>query len=145
MFIRGFVVCGYYYVLTMPHNTPRILDVPELPPNNATYSQAVRLGDVVYISGQLGVRRDGTLPEPFQDEVRQALENVSTVLRAAGSSLSLVAKVNIFVTDFSRLGEMNEVYAGYFPHRPAKTTVEIARLDKGARIEVEVVAAAAED
>ena len=63
------------------------------------------------------------------------------MLQAAGSALSLVAKVNIFVTDFSRLGEMNEVYREYFTHRPAKTTVEIARLDRNAMIEIEVVAA----
>ena len=122
--------------------TPEIIKVEHLPPQNETYSQAVRLGDVIYISGQLGIRRDGTLPESFQAQVRQALENVRTVLRAAGSDLSLVAKVNIYVTDFGKLREMNEVYPEYFPHRPAKTTVEIARLDKGAQIEVEVVAAA---
>ena len=119
---------------------PTILDIPNLPPNNATYSQAVRLGDVIYLSGQLGIRRDGTLPELFEDEVRQALDNVATVLQDAGSAVPLVAKVKIFITDFTRLGEMNRVYSQYFPHRPAKTTVEIARLDKGARIEVEVVA-----
>ena len=102
----------------------------------------MRLGDVIYISGQLGVRPDGTLPATFPDQVRQALDNVKTVLQASESALSLVAKVNIYVTDFSRLREMNEIYLEYFPHRPAKTTVEIARLDKGAQIEVEVVAAA---
>ena len=122
--------------------TPQPITVTAAPPQNQTYSQAVRLGDVIYLSGQLGVRPDGTLPEAFQDQVRQALENVATVLKAAGSNLSLVAKVNIYVTDFLRLREMNEVYPEYFPHRPAKTTVEIARLDKGAQIEVEVVAAA---
>ena len=102
----------------------------------------MRLGEVIYLSGQLGVRRDGTLPEAFAAQVRQALDNVAAVLEAAGSSLALVAKVNIYVTDFSRLAEMNAIYPEYFPHRPAKTTVEIARLDKGAQIEVEVVAAA---
>jgi 2-iminobutanoate/2-iminopropanoate deaminase len=122
--------------------TPQPIQVTAAPPQNDTYSQAVRLGDLIYLSGQLGVAPDGTLPESFPDQVRQALENVSTVLQAAGSSLSLVAKVNIYVTDFSRLREMNAVYPAYFPHRPAKTTVEIARLDKGAQIEVEVVAAA---
>jgi 2-iminobutanoate/2-iminopropanoate deaminase len=122
---------------------PQTIEVADLPPQNSTYSQAVRLGEVIYISGQLGIRRDGTFPADFQDEVRQALENVSTVLQAAGSALSLVAKVNIYVTDFGKLAEMNEVYGPALPHRPAKTTVEISRLDKGARIEVEVVAAAA--
>jgi len=121
---------------------PQPIAVPATPPQNDTYSQAVRLGDVVYLSGQLGARPDGTMPEAFRDQVKQALDNVATVLKAAGSSLELVAKVNIYVTDFSRLREMNEVYRDYFPHRPAKTTVEIVRLDKGAMIEVEVVAAA---
>ena len=120
---------------------PDPVTVTAAPPQNDTYSQAVRLGDLVYVSGQLGVRPDGTLPDAFPAQVRQALENVATVLSAAGSSLSLVAKVNIYVTDFSRLREMNQVYPEYFPHRPAKTTVEIARLDKGAQIEVEVIAA----
>ena len=121
---------------------PEPIAVAARPPQNDTYSQAVRLGDLIYLSGQLGVRPDGTLPETFGGEVRQALENVAVVLQAAGSDLSLVAKVNIYITDFSRLREMNGVYPEFFPHRPAKTTVEIARLDKGARIEVEVVAAA---
>jgi 2-iminobutanoate/2-iminopropanoate deaminase len=123
--------------------TPQPITVAAAPPQNETYSQAVRMGDVIYLSGQLGVRPDGTLPGIFSEQVQQALENVATVLHAAGSSLSLVAKVNIYITDFSRLREMNEVYPKYFPHRPAKTTVEIAKLDKGAQIEVEVVAAAA--
>ena len=102
---------------------PQPITVHAAPPQNDTYSQAVRMGDVIYVSGQLGVQRDGRLPDGFQPQVRQALDN-------------------IYVTDFSRLGEMNEVYREYFPHRPAKTTVEIARLDKGAQIEVEVVAGA---
>jgi 2-iminobutanoate/2-iminopropanoate deaminase len=122
--------------------TPQSITVSVAPPQNSTYSQAVRLGEVIYLSGQLGVRRDGTLPEAFAAQVRQALDNVAAVLEAAGSSLALVAKVNIYVTDFSRLAEMNAIYPEYFSHRPAKTTVEIARLDKGAQIEVEVVAAA---
>jgi len=119
---------------------PEIVPVSELPPNNDTYSQAVRLGNVLYLSGQLGIGPDGRLAEGFAAQTRQAIENIAIVLRAAGSDLSLVAKVNIFVTDFSRLGEMNQVYRQYFTHRPAKTTVEIARLDRGAMIEIEVVA-----
>lgn len=119
-----------------------LIDVPLLPANNATYSQAARLGDLVFVSGQLGV-------DPFsrelveggiQEQTRQAIDNVATILAAAGSSLDRVAKVTIFLTDFAWLRAMNEVYAKRFPHRPAKTTVEIARLDKDALIEIEVIA-----
>src|SRR5215470_14934742 len=120
--------------------TPEPIATPNTPPQNNTYSQAVRLGDSVYLSGQLGTRPDGTLPEAFPDQVRQALENVKSALEAARSSLSQVAKVNIYITDFGKLREMNAIYPEYFPHRPAKTTVEITRLDKGAQIEIEVVA-----
>lgn len=123
---------------------PQPISVPAAPPQNDTYSQAVRLGNVIYVSGQLGVKSDKTLPESFREQVQQAIQNVKTVLEAAGSSLSMVAKVNIYVTDFSRLREMNEVYGPAFAHRPAKTTVEVSRLDKGAMIEIEVVAATAE-
>ena len=119
---------------------PIPIEVSARPPQNETYSQAVRLSDVIYLSGQLGVRPDNTLPENFSDEVRLAIENVRMVLEAAGSALSLVARVNIYITDFSRLNEMNAVYREYFRHRPAKTTVEISRLDKGARIEIEAIA-----
>ena len=122
--------------------TPQPFKIDAAPPLNNTYSQAVRLGDLIYLSGQLGVRPDGTLPAVFPEQVRQALDNVATVLEAAGSSLSLVAKVNIYITDFSLLSQMNAVYPNYFPHRPAKTTVQIVRLDRGAQIEIEVVAAA---
>ncbi len=125
----------------MPSPIP--VDVPAIPPNNATYSQAVRLGEVLYVSGQLGVDpSSGRLPEGVAAQTRQALENIRAILAAAGSSLDRVAKVNIFITAFTQLPAMNQVYAHYFPHRPAKTTVEIARLDKDALIEIEVVASA---
>ena len=123
------------------NNIPKRIDVPAVPPQNETYSQAMRLGDLIYVSGQLGVAPGGTLPEAFSDQVRQAIQNIAAVLTAANSGLDLVAKVNIYVTDFSRLAEMNRVYSEFFKHRPAKTTVEIARLDREAQIEIEVVAA----
>lgn len=124
---------------------PTNIDVPGLPPNNATYSQAVRLGDVLYLSGQLGVdpATRELAPGGIQAQTRQAIANIAAILAAAGSSFRQVAKVNIFITDFSLLPAMNEVYGPLFPHRPAKTTVEVSRLDKGALIEIEVVAAAA--
>ena len=121
------------------------IDVPALPPNNPTYSQAVRLGEAIYVSGQLGVHpaTRELVPGGIRAQTRQALENIAVVLTAAGSRSSLIAKVNIFITDFSLLPAMNEVYAAMLPHKPAKTTVEISRLDKGALIEIEVVAGVA--
>ncbi len=119
------------------------IDVPQLPPNNATYSQAMRVGAFIFVSGQLGVDpATKQLGDGIHHQTRQAIDNIATILAAAGSSLDRVAKVNIFITDFAWLPAMNEVYATRFPHRPAKTTVEIVRLDKDALIEIEVIAAA---
>lgn len=124
--------------------TPERIEVKALPPNNPTYSQANRMGDLIFVSGQLGVKPGSKelAGADIGSQTRQALENIRTILEASGSSLGQVGKVNIFITDFSLLGAMNEVYAEYFPHRPAKTTVEVTRLDLGALIEIEVVAAA---
>ena len=121
---------------------PIPIDVPELPANNHTYSQAARLGDVLFVSGQLGVdpATRALVPGGIREQTRQAIENLEIILSAAGSGLQRVAKVNIFLTDFSLLPQMNEVYAARFTHRPAKTTVEVAWLDKNALIEIEAIA-----
>ena len=96
----------------------------------------------MFVSGQLGVDPSSRelVDGGIQEQTRQAIDNVATILAAAGSSLDRVAKVSIFLTDFAWLRAMNEVYAVRFPHRPAKTTVEIARLDKDALIEIDVIA-----
>ena len=100
------------------------------------------MGGLLFVSGQLGVHpstRD-LVPGGIQAETRQAIENIETILKAAGSGLPFIAKVTIFITDFSLLGEMNQVYSTMLLHRPAKTTVEISRLDKNALIEIDVIA-----
>jgi 2-iminobutanoate/2-iminopropanoate deaminase len=121
------------------------IDVPSLPPNNFTYSQAVRLGDLIFVSGQLGVNpaTRQLVAGGIQEQTRQAIDNIETILKAAGSGLDRVAKVTIYLTDFAQLPAMNQIYAPRFPHRPAKTSLEIARLDKSALIEIEVIASVA--
>src|SRR5690349_3247805 len=125
----------------MPRPVP--IEVPSLPPNNSTYSQAAKLGGLIFVSGQLGVdpstRR--LVPGGIVEQTGQAIDNIAAILESAGSGLDRVAKVGIFLTDFSSLSAMNQVYAVRFPHRPAKTTVEIGRLDQDALIEIEVIAA----
>lgn len=121
---------------------PTIIDVPGLPPANTTYSQVSIIGDLVFVSGQLGI--DPATGRPveggIQHQTRQALDNVARCLTAAGTSLDKVAKVNLYLTDFSMIGAANEIYAQYFKHRPAKTGVGVAELWGGALIEIEVVA-----
>lgn len=118
------------------------VDVPSLPPNNGTYSQSARMGGFIFVSGQLGVDPASRqlVDGGIQAQTRQAIANIAAVLAAAGSGLERVAKVSIFITDFGLLPQMNEVYGPLFPQRPAKTTVEVSRLDKDALIEIEVIA-----
>jgi 2-iminobutanoate/2-iminopropanoate deaminase len=120
---------------------PSSIDVAAVPPNNTTYSQAVRMGDFLFLSGQLGIDpATGLLAEEIEGQTRQAIRNIQTILEASGSALHHVAKVNIYIRDFSLLPRMNEVYGPFFSHRPAKTTVEVSGLDRGALIEIEVIA-----
>ena len=123
---------------------PISIAVAAIPPGNQTYSQAARLGDLLFVSGQLGVDPGtGALATGGQvAEYRQAIENIKTILEAAGSSLAHVAKTTVYMTNVDQLGALNEVYAAYFPHAPAKTGVEVKRLSAGARIEIEVIASA---
>ncbi len=104
------------------------------------YSHAVVSGGFVFISGQGPVNPEtGTMPDAFEDQVRQTLENVQTILEAAGSSLDDVVKVNAYVTDLTRFAQFNEVYKEFFENDPpARTTVAVALL--GMLVEVDCIA-----
>ena len=113
------------------------------PPGTAVglpFSPAVRVGNVVYLSGQIG-NRPGTrelADTGISGQTRQALENVKTVLTAAGSSLERVAKCTLFLVDIKDYAKVNEVYATYFPKDPpARSTVAGSGLALGARVEIE--------
>ena len=123
---------------------PVNIETPRLPPSNTTYSQATRIGNVIFVSGQLGINpATGKLvPGGQVAEYGQALENLKTILEAAGTSLAAVAKTTVYMTDVAELESLNAIYAQYFPHAPAKTGVEVKALALGGRIEIEVVAAA---
>ena len=124
---------------------PQIISVPELPTANPTYNHAVRLGDTLYVSGQIGIDpATGKLVSGGQlAEYRQALLNLEAILRAAGTTLRRVVKTTIYMTDVSQLVELNRIYAEFFPESPpAKTGVEVSRLAIGAKIEIEAIAAA---
>lgn len=123
---------------------PETIHVPALPPGNNTYHQAARLGDLLFVSGQLGIdpATGEVVPGGQVAEYRQALENIKTILEAAGSSLAQVAKTTVYMTNVDELAELNAIYAEYFPHAPAKTGVEVRRLSSRAHIEIEVIASA---
>ncbi len=107
------------------------------------YSQAIAAGGVVYCSGQVALDPgSGELATgSIADETRRALENLGAVLEAAGSSLDRVVKTTCYLTDIGDFGEFNDAYAKFFgPEPPARATVEVSALPKGARVEVDCIA-----
>lgn len=109
------------------------------------FSPAVRVGNLIFLSGQVGAR-PGTrelVPGGVTAETRQALENIRAVLAAAGSSMERVVKCTVFLADIAEYAQMNGVYATFFPtDPPARSTVAGSGLALNARVEVECIALA---
>lgn len=106
------------------------------------YSQATVSGQVVYTSGQIPLLPDGSLLEgDVEAQARQVLENLKAVLTAAGSGLERVLKTTVFLKDMDDFAAMNAVYTEYFSEPyPARSTVQVGRLPKDVRVEIEAVA-----
>lgn len=106
------------------------------------FSTGVRVDNVLYLSGQIGIRDDGSLPVDFTAQARQTMENIGASLAAAGSSLDDVFKCTVMLQDMSRWEEFNAVYVEYFgPDRlPARSAFGCSALALGAQLEVECLA-----
>jgi 2-iminobutanoate/2-iminopropanoate deaminase len=107
------------------------------------YSQAIRAGDLVFVSGQLPLDNDGNLvgAGDIREQTRAVLQNITAILEAAGSNLNQVVKTTVFLTNLDDFAGMNDVYSAAFtaPY-PARSTVEIGRLPAGMLIEIECIA-----
>ena len=107
------------------------------------YEQAIRVGDFVYTAGQIPIDpKTGTLVEGgISDQTRQVLKNLKAVLEAAGSSLERVVKATVFLKNMADFAAMNEVYTEYLGDaKPARSTVAVAELPRGALVEIDFVA-----
>ena len=109
---------------------------------NGIFSPAIITGDLVYTSGQIGLDpKSGRMAEGFEAQLEQVFQNLTTVLEASGSSIDHVVKATVFLADMNDYNTMNELYKKQFKgDPPARTTVQVARLPRDARIEIEVVA-----
>jgi len=119
-----------------------IVSTPNAPSAIGPYSQAVKTGLVVFLSGQVGV--DPATKElasgDFAPQVRQAFKNLEAVARASGGSLSNAVKCTLFLTDLARFSEVNAIMAEVMPQPfPARTTIGVASLPRGAQFEVEAI------
>ncbi|MER2121485.1 MAG: RidA family protein [Solibacillus sp.] len=106
------------------------------------YAQGIVVNNMFYSSGQIPLTASGELVEgDIEIQTNQVFENLKAVLAAAGSSLNQVVKTTVFMKDMNDFAIMNEVYASHFgEHKPARSAVEVARLPKDVKVEIEVIA-----
>lgn len=118
-----------------------IVQTPAAPAAIGTYSQAVRVGDTVYLSGQIGLDPASMqLVAGFEAQARQVFANLAAVCAAAGGDLSRIVKLNLYLTDLAHFARLNEIMAEYFqPPYPARAAVGVASLPRGAEVEADAV------
>ncbi|MPQ43286.1 RidA family protein [Clostridium tarantellae] len=119
-----------------------VISTTKAPGAIGPYSQGIKVGDLLYTSGQIPLNpENGEIPETIEEQTKQSLENVKAILEAAGTSLDKVFKTTVFLGDMNDFAKMNEVYAKYFTENPpARSAVEVARLPKDVKVEIEVIA-----
>ncbi|MBI3241485.1 MAG: RidA family protein [Chloroflexi bacterium] len=120
-----------------------IIHTDHAPKAIGPYSQAVRVGDFVYTAGQVPIvpATGDLIAGEIEAQTRQALTNIKVILEAAGSGLDKVVKTTVFMTNLGDFARMNGVYAEFFPSNPpARSTVQVTALPKGAMVEIECVA-----
>lgn len=119
-----------------------VINTTDAPAAIGPYSQGIKLGDLIFTSGQLPVDpKTGEIPQGIERQAKQSFENVGAVLKASGSCFHKVVKVNVFLQDLADFAKVNELYADYFSEPfPARSCFQVAALPKGALIEVEAIA-----
>lgn len=119
-----------------------IISTDQAPAAIGTYSQAVRVGDTVYLSGQIPLdpQTMQLVEGGMETQIRRVFDNLAAVAAAAGGSLADTVKLNVFLTDLSHFARVNEIMAGYFKEPyPARAAIGVAALPRGALIEMDAV------
>ena len=119
----------------------KIIQTPNAPAAIGPYSQAIALGNLLFTSGQIPLRADGTLLEgDITAQTTQVLANLKAVIEAAGSSLNKVVKTTVFMKNLDDFVAMNKVYGDTFgSHTPARSTVQVAKLPRDVLVEIEAI------
>ena len=104
------------------------------------YTQAIRTGDLLFVSGQLGMDKEGRFGEDVAEQTSLALKNLEEILLASGSDLSQVVKTTCFLAHIEDFARFNEVYARFITEKPARSLIQAAALPKGSLVEIEVIA-----
>ena len=123
--------------------TMKIISAPQAPAAIGPYSHAIEAGPFVFCSGQIPLdpATGKLVADDIEAQTKQVLANVTAVLAAAGLQLSHVVKSTVFLKDMADFGKMNPLYeAAFAPHKPARSTIQVAKLPADARVEIEVIA-----
>jgi 2-iminobutanoate/2-iminopropanoate deaminase len=123
----------------------KIIATSDAPAAIGPYSQAIRSGNLIFCSGQIPLdpRSGQMVSDDIADQARRVLDNISGLLKSEGLSLGDVLKTTIFLTDLGNFQIVNEIYGSYFNNQPpARSTVQVSALPKGAKVEIEVIACA---
>jgi 2-iminobutanoate/2-iminopropanoate deaminase len=123
----------------------KIVSTTEAPAAVGPYSQAVRIGPMLFTAGQIPLdpQSGQIVSQDVAEQTRRVLDNLTAVLKAEGMDFSNIVKTTVFMTNLGDFQTMNEVYASYFTDQPpARSTVQVSALPKGAQVEIEVIAAA---
>ncbi len=116
----------------------KVIQTPNTAPNRP-FSSALMVGNTLYVSGMVGRTPDGKIPDNFDDEVKQTLDNILEVVKVAGMSFADAVAVQVYLTDMTLFERMNKVYMAAFPEpRPTRTTVGISKLVGTSKIEITV-------
>lgn len=120
----------------------KTINAPKAPAAVGPYVHAVEANGLIFTSGQIGlIPETGELQEGIEAQTHQVFKNLTAVLEAAGSNLDHAVKTSVFLDDINDFGKVNEIYAEYFKgETPARSCVEVAKLPKGALVEIEVIA-----
>jgi 2-iminobutanoate/2-iminopropanoate deaminase len=121
----------------------RVIKNDRVPQGAVVFSPAIVAGDLVFTSGQIGIdpKTSQMVEGGFEAQAEQVLRNLGTVLEAAGSDMSRVLKTTVFLADMDDYNKMNEIYSRHFKvDPPARSTIQVARLPRNARIEIEAIA-----
>jgi 2-iminobutanoate/2-iminopropanoate deaminase len=119
----------------------KVINTNKAPKAIGPYSQAVAAGDFIFCSGQIGINpKTGVLVEGIEEQTTQVLENLKNVIEAAGAGLKNVVKTTIYLKNLVDFEKVNKIYQDFFgEHRPARVTVEVSALPKGALVEIEAI------
>ncbi|MCK5698932.1 MAG: RidA family protein [Candidatus Aenigmarchaeota archaeon] len=123
------------------------MTTPNAPHAIGPYSQAIKTGNTLYISGQIAIdpKTQKFLDENIETQTKQVLENLKAILEASNATLENVLKTTIYLTDISDFAKVNEIYETYFKEsKPARATVCVKELPKNAKIEIDAIAQTAE-